>query len=150
MTTVDSWPKTLHMTSAPSWNSTTETRLCNFILPDMVYRSPNEIPNPILHWQLTSEEKKKSMTRVCTLTSLINKHARLFFSRKKSTLLTFIWGHFIGKQHQILPIRLSNLKKKFQPIRLFQPTCLLESWESITMGHVFFFFSSLVSCQCLT
>jgi hypothetical protein len=34
---------------------------------------------------------------------------------------------FIGKQHQILPTRLLNLKNKFKPIRLFEPTCLLES-----------------------
>ena len=51
------------------------------------------------------------------------------FQEKKSTLLALIWGHFTGKQHQILPTRLSNLKKKIQPTCLFQSTCLLESWE---------------------
>ena len=34
---------------------------------------------------------------------------------------------YIDKQHQILPTRLLNLKKKFQPTRLFQPARLLES-----------------------
>ena len=58
----------------------------------------------------------------------INKQAcSLILFKKKFTLLAFIWGHFIGKQQQILPTRLLNLKKKFQPIRLFQPTRLLES-----------------------
>ena len=33
------------------------------------------------------------------------------------------------QQHQILPTRLSNLKKNTKCPRLFQPTCLLESWE---------------------
>ena len=53
------------------------------------------------------------------------------FQEQKSTLLALIWGYFTGKQDQILPTPLLNLKKKFQPIRLFQPTRLLESWEYV-------------------
>ena len=36
-----------------------------------------------------------------TLSSPINKHACLLFSRKKPILLAFIWGHLIGKQHYL-------------------------------------------------
>jgi hypothetical protein len=60
---------------------------------------------------------------------LFNKQGLLAYSFQiqKSTLLALIGGYFTGKQHQILPTRLLNLKKKFQPFCLFQPTRLLES-----------------------
>ena len=45
----------------------------------------------------------------CTIRSLMNKHARLLFSRRNLIVLAVIWGRFIDKQHQILPTCSLNL-----------------------------------------
>ena len=69
------------------------------------------------------QRSRRSQRTCVALSSLINKHACLFFPRKK----IHPTRSYIDKQHQILPTRLLNLKKKFQPTRLFQPARLLES-----------------------
>jgi hypothetical protein len=54
----------------------------------------------------------------------------LIFSRRNLILLAVIWGYFKGKQHQILPTYwVVRFEEKWRLTRLFQPTCLLKTWE---------------------
>ena len=78
-----------------------------------------------------------------TLNSLINEHTRLLFSRKKSSLLALIWGHFTGKQHQILTNSFIKSEEKFQHTRLLesckyvpQPTWLLNDKKKCQDIHI--------------
>ena len=54
-----------------------------------------------------------------TLSCLLNKHARLFFSREKSTLLALIGGHFIDHS-TIFCSSFIKFEDKFQPTRLLE------------------------------
>ena len=53
LTTVDSWPKTLPMLSARSWNSTTETHLLNIpnFWPTDTVRTVNDVLEDIHHYR---------------------------------------------------------------------------------------------------
>ena len=52
MTTVDSWPKTLHMMSAPSWNSTTETHLMIITNCVIIFMNLYKIKGVLGSWKL--------------------------------------------------------------------------------------------------
>ena len=63
------------------------------------------------------------------LSSLINEHSRLFFSRKKPHLTRSYFRPFFRQVAPNFAYLFIKFEEKFQPTRLFQSTRLLESWE---------------------